>query len=197
MGNYKEIIIAKILENKRYLALGFTLLFLVLYLVKVYNRFIVLDAAVANQLAQVEVQYQRRFDLIPRLLESVKGLMTQEKEVFGEIAEARTRYSGATTADQKISAASSLDSSLSRLLMVVEKYPDLKSSESVQMWMVSFEGTENRISVERKRYNDLAMEFNVAIRKFPSGVIAGLFNFQNKTYFEADKLAAKAPEIKF
>lgn len=162
-----------------------------------YNRLITASEQVDNQWAQVETQYQRRLDLIPNLVESVKGIMNQEREVFGKLADARARYSGASTVNEKAAAASDVESSLARLLVVVENYPELKSAENVQTLMAQLEGTENRISVERKRYNDAVRDFNVLVKRFPASVLAGWFGFTEKTYFEAAAGAAVAPPVKF
>lgn len=168
-----------------------------LYIWSVYNGLVGLDEAVKNQWAQVETQYQRRFDLIPNLVESVKGIMQQEQEVFGMIADARTRYAGAGTVEEKVEAANQVESALARLLVVMENYPELKSAENVQTLMVQLEGTENRISVERKRFNDAVREFNVMIRKFPAQLIAGIFGFVQKSYFESQPGAEQAPKVEF
>ena len=152
--------------------------------------------AVDNQWAQVETQYQRRFDLIPNLVESVKGIFNQEQTVFGKLAEARTRYSGAQTVDQKAVAATDVESALSRLLVVVENYPELKSAENVQTLMAQLEGTENRISVERKRFNDSVRDFNVMIKRFPASVLASMFGFGERAYFNAAVGAEQAPQVK-
>ena len=125
-----------------------------LWLMGQYNSLVGLNERVENQWAQVETSYQRRFDLIPNLVETVKGISEQEQEVFGMIAEARTRYAGAQTTDEQVAATTQLDSALSRLLVVMENYPELRSSESYQTLMVQLEGTENRINVERGRFND-------------------------------------------
>src|SRR3990167_11222473 len=120
-----------------------------------YNSFVTQTNAIEGQWKQVEVQYQRRFDLIPNLVESVKGLQKQEQKVFGDIAEARTRYSGAVSVDQKAAAASQMESALGRLLVIMENYPELKSDMAVARLMDELAGTENRVAVERRRYNEL------------------------------------------
>jgi LemA protein len=135
--------------------------------------------------------------LIPNLVESVKGSMNQEKEIFTALAEARTRYSGAVTSDAKAKAAGEVESALGRLLVVVENYPQLKSSDAVQSLMVQLEGTENRVSVERKSYNDNVLSYNVSIKRFPTSAIAGMFGFGERTYFQVAEQVKKAPEVKF
>jgi len=166
-----------------------------LTLMNFYNRLVAQVQGIENQWAQVETQYQRRFDLIPNLVNSVEGIMEQEQEVFGLLAEARTRYSGAQTTDEKAAAATELESALGRLLVVVENYPELRSSENVTQLMDELSGTENRISVERRRYNDLVRDYNIAIKKFPANLIAGMFGFTERNFFEAVEGAEMAPEV--
>lgn len=160
-----------------------------------YNRLVSSNEAISNQWAQVETQYQRRFDLIPNLVESVKGVMAQEQNIFSELADARTRYSGAGNVDQKAEAATQVEGSLSRLIAVMENYPQLKSSENVQTLMAQLEGTENRISVERKRYNDVVQSFNVTIKRFPTNLIASQLGYSVKNYFEAATGTEQAPKV--
>ncbi len=170
---------------------------LALWLGGSYNSFVRLDQQVAGQWAQVETQYQRRFDLIPNLVESVKGIFEQEKEVFGKLADARARYSGAKTVDEKAAAAGQVEGALGRLLVVMENYPQLRSSESVQTLMAQIEGTENRVAVERGRYNEAVKQFNTRIRTFPSNFAARLFGFGGKAFFEAVAEAEQAPKVQF
>jgi LemA protein len=160
-----------------------------------YNAVIQKDQAITAAWAQVENQYQRRFDLIPNLVESVKGVLTQEQKVFGDLAEARTKYAGAQTVSDKVSAASSLESALGRLLVIMENYPQLKSSENVTNLMVQLEGTENRISVERQRFNEVTQSYNTYIKQFPNNTLAGMFGFAAKPYFEAAAGAETAPKV--
>lgn len=162
-----------------------------------YNNFVGKNEAVDNQWAQVESQYQRRFDLIPNLVNSVKGAMAQEKAVFDSIAEARTRYAGATTVDEKAAAAGQVETSLARLLVVMENYPTLKSIDTVNGLMAELSGTENRISVERKRFNDSVRTLNVSIKKFPSNLIAKLFGFGERGYFESAAGSENVPQVEF
>ncbi len=170
---------------------------IVIYAWSGYNSFVKQNEAIDGQWAQVETQYQRRFDLIPSLVESVKGAMKQEQEVFGKLADARSRYAGAGNAEQKAQAAGEVESALSRLLVVMENYPQLKSVEAVQTFMSQLEGSENRVSVERGRYNDSVKVFNASVKTFPNNVLAGVFGFGARTYFEAEAGSEKAPEVKF
>lgn len=167
------------------------------YFVVVYNSLVTQSGAMDAQWAQVETQYQRRFDLIPNLVSTVKGIFNQEQTVFNDIAQARTRYSGAATPDERAAAATQVESALGRLLVIVENYPELRSAQSVITLMSQLEGTENRISVERSRYNNTVQAYNVRIRSFPTRIPATLFGFSARNYFEADAAAAAAPTVSF
>ncbi len=187
------------MSNSTKISIGLAALVVViaLYGFVAYNRFVSVNEAVDNQWAQVQTQYQRRFDLIPNLVESVKGVMKQEQKVFGDIADARTRYAGASNVDEKAQAASQLEGAVGRLLVIVENYPQLKSSENVQTLMAQLEGTENRVSVERQRFNDAVRSLNIMTKSFPSNVVAKLFGFKERPYFEAAPAAANAPQVQF
>ena len=166
-----------------------------LYIGGTYNSLVKGNEGVDTQWAQVESQYQRRFDLIPNLVESVKGVMEQEQEVFTALADARTRYSGAGTPDEKAVAATGLDSALSRLLVIMENYPQLRSVEVVQGLMAELAGSENRIATERQRYNEAVRDFNVSVKVFPRSFLAGLFGFAPRTMFEAVEGASVVPQV--
>ncbi len=168
-----------------------------IYVWTTYNKMVTSSESVDNMWAQVETQYQRRLDLIPNLVESVKGAMAQEQKVFGDLAEARTRYAGAKTVNEKAEAAMQVESALARLLVVMENYPQLKSVETVQTLMAQLEGTENRISVERKRFNDAARDFNIMVKRIPAKWLAAMFGFSEKVYFEAVAGAENVQEVKF
>jgi LemA protein len=156
-----------------------------------------MDEAVKGSWAQVENQLQRRYDLIPNLVETVKGYAKQEKDVLVEVTNARAKVGGAGTVPDKINANNELSSALSRLLVVVEKYPDLKSNQNFIRLQDELAGTENRIAVERMRYNDAVKAYNVAIRSFPANLLAGMFGFQKATFFEAPATAKATPQVKF
>jgi LemA protein len=162
-----------------------------------YNQFVSLDEGVKSSWAQVENQLQRRFDLIPNLVETVKGYAKQEKDVLVEVTNARAKVGGANTVPDKINANNELSGALSRLLVVVEKYPDLKSNQNFLRLQDELAGTENRIAVERKRYNDTVKVYNVAIRSFPANILAGMFGFNKAAFFEAPAVAKAAPQVKF
>lgn len=181
--------------NKTLVVIGGIVIALGLWLTGTYNGLVAQDQAVDTQWSQVEAQYQRRFDLIPNLVESTKGIFEQEQEVFGTIAEARQGYAGAATQEEKVEAANSLESALSRLLVIVENYPQLQSNETVLSLMDELAGTENRISVERMRYNEVAQTYNVRVKTFPTLFLANFFGFEEKPYFEAVETADTAPAV--
>jgi LemA protein len=160
-----------------------------------YNSLVSANVGVDTQWAQVETQYQRRFDLIPNLVASVQGIFNQEQSIFFALVEARTRYSGATSVNAKAQAATQVETALGRLLAVVENYPQLKSSDTVQTLMTQLEGTENRVSVERKRFNDSVQSYNLLTKRFPSSLIASMFGFSDRAYFEAASGAEVAPKV--
>ncbi|MCX7816832.1 MAG: LemA family protein [Syntrophales bacterium] len=163
----------------------------------VYNNFVALDEAVKSSWAQVENQLQRRYDLIPNLVETVKGYAKHEREVLIEVTNARARVGSARTVEEKIQANNELSSALSRLLVVVERYPDLKANANFIRLQDELAGTENRIAVERRRYNEAVRNYNVAIRSFPANVLAGIFGFEKAAFFEAPAAAKGAPQVKF
>lgn len=162
-----------------------------------YNKLVVMSEQVDVQWAQVDVQYQRRFDLIPNLVEAVKGAMGQEDKIFGDLAAARQNYAGANTVNAKAEAASQVESSFGRLLAIMENYPELRSVEAVQSFMVQLEGTENRISVQRSRFNDMVKSYNVLTKRFPTSFIASMFNYSEKAYFQVAPEVAGAPVVDF
>ena len=166
-----------------------------------YNRFVGQEEAIKTQWAQVENQMQRRNDLIPNLVETVKGVAQQERDVFGQIAESRAKLAGAQSTagptDQKIQASNEMSSALSRLLVVVENYPQLRSNESFNRLMDEIAGTENRLGVERMRYNERVQEYNTSRRQFPSNVTAGIFGFKEYPLFNAPPEAERVPKVDF
>lgn len=161
-----------------------------------YNSLVTKNELADSQWAQVEVQYQRRFDLIPNLVASVRGFMTQEQTIFDNLAQARTRYAGATSVNDKASAASEVETGLARLLVVMENYPVLRSVETVQGLMAQLEGTENRVSVERKRFNDTIRDYNLIAKRFPGSLVASLAGFDERAYFEAAEGTDVVPAVK-
>lgn len=175
--------------------IGIVLLLAVLWGFAKYNTLVKGNIAVDTQWAQVESQYQRRFDLIPNLVNSVKGAMNQEQEVFDSIAQARTQYAGAQTPDAKAAAAGQLEGSLARLLLVMENYPQLNSINAVQSLMAELSGTENRVAVERMRYNEVVASYNANVKTFPGNLVASMFGFGPRTLFEAKEGADVPPTV--
>jgi LemA protein len=167
------------------------------YMAASYNTLVRYNTAIQGQWANVETQYQRRYDLIPNLVNATKGLMTQERVVFQNIAQARQAYAQAKAIPEKVEAASQLDGAIARLLAIVENYPQLKTNEAVLSLMDELAGTENRIAVERKRYNDEVRQYNAKIMTFPSNIVARIFTFQAYPYFTAEKESAKPPKVDF
>jgi LemA protein len=163
-----------------------------------YNRFVGQEEAIKTQWAQVENQLQRRNDLIPNLVETVKGIAQQEKDVFGQIADSRAKLAGARTPEQTIEAANQQSAALARLLVVVENYPQLRSNEQFARLMDELSGTENRIATERMRYNERVQEYNVSRRSFPSNVTGSIFGFQDRyPVFDAPPAAERVPAVNF
>jgi len=162
-----------------------------------YNYFVTINESITSQWSQVENQYQRRFDLIPNIVNTVKGVASQEQKVFGDIAEARTKYSGAVSPDEKAKAASQVESALGRLLVIVENYPVLQSSQAYRDLIVSLEGTENRISVERMKYNEMVKILNASIKRFPNSILASVFGVGERVYFEVPKENQEVPKVDF
>lgn len=162
-----------------------------------YNKFVKMDVAIKAAWSQVENQLQRRYDLIPNLVETVKGYAKQEKDVLVEVTNARAKVGGAGTVPDKIAANNELSGALSRLMVVVERYPDLKSNQNFMKLQDELAGTENRIAVERMRYNDAVKIYNQAIRSFPANFVAGMFGFKEAAFFKVDEVAKAAPKVKF
>ena len=162
-----------------------------------YNTFVSQEESIKTQWAQVENQLQRRSDLIHNYVETVKGYAKQETTVFTAIADARARMAGARNPAETIAANNALESALSRLLVVVENYPELRSSENFIRLQDELAGTENRIATERMRYNEVVRDYNVRIRRFPANLVAGSFNFAAMPLFEAPPGARVAPQVRF
>jgi len=162
-----------------------------------YNKFVGQEEAVKTQWAQVENQLQRRNDLIPNLVESTKGFAQQERDVFQAIADSRAKLAGAQTTEQTIQAANEQSSALSRLLVIVENYPVLKSNETFARLMDELAGTENRISTERMRYNERVQEYNTSRRSFPGNLTAGMFGFKEYPLYDAPEAVKIPPKVDF
>ena len=171
-----------------------------------YNNMVTLDEGVNEKWAQVENVYQRRADLIPNLVSTVKGYAEHEKQTLTEVIEARAKATSVNIDPSNLNQASlmkfqqtqdALSSALSKLMVVFERYPDLKANQNFLELQAQLEGTENRISVERKKFNTSARDYNAYIRKFPKNIYASIFGFEKKAYFKAVEGAEKAPEVKF
>jgi LemA protein len=167
------------------------------YLKGTYNSLVTMDESVKGAWAQVENQLQRRYDLIPNYVETVKGYAKHEKEVFVKVTEARSRVAGAKSIDDKIQANNQLSSALARLLVVVERYPELKANTNFIRLQDELAGTENRIAVERRRFNEMVKAYNIKIRTFPTNIIAGMFGFEKAAFFQVPKERQEAPKVKF
>jgi LemA protein len=162
-----------------------------------YNKFTTQEEAIKAAWGEVQNQLLRRNDLIPNLVETVKGYAAQEKEIFTRIADSRSKLAGAKTPEETIAAANEQSSALARLLVVVENYPNLKSDANFQRLQDELAGTENRIAVARQRYNERIQEFNTTRRRFPSNVTAKVFGFKEYPYFSAPADAQQAPKVNF
>jgi LemA protein len=172
-------------------------IFLVSPVISFYNNAISKREAIRSQFSQIDVVLKRRYDLIPNLIQTVKGVAIQEQEIFVKIAEARTRYGSAITNEEKIKSANEIEGLLSRLLVIVENYPQLRSSESFNKLMDELSGTENRIAVERRRYNEIVREYNMFIKRFPNNILANFFGFKEEPYFEITSIEREAPKVNF
>jgi LemA protein len=168
---------------------------LVLVLWASYNNFVVLNQNIDGQWAQVQTQYQRRIDLIPNLVNSVTGNMHFEASLLQNITALRSQWMSAKTVEDQVNTGNALDSALGRLIVIYENYPELQSPGLVQSLMDQLEGTENRISVERMRYNDAVRAYNTAIQTFPSVMFASAFGFNQRTYFQATPGSEIAPTV--
>ncbi len=177
--------------------LGLALLLGAVY-VSSYNSLVNYDESIKAAWSQVENVMQRRNDLIPNLVSSVKGYAKHEKEIFENVAKARAALAGAKTIDEKVKASSGLDSALSRLIAIAENYPQLKASGNFRALMDELAGSENRIAVERRNYNTIVQAYNTTVRRFPSNIIAGRTGFKAKeVYFKAEEKAKEVPAVKF
>ncbi len=178
-------------------ALAVLILAVVGYVQGTYNDIVRKDETVKASWAQVETVLQRRLDLIPNLVETVRGYQIHEQEVLIQVTEARAKVAGAGAISDQIEANNELSSALSRLLVVVENYPNLKANENFMALQDELAGTENRISQERRRYNESVRDYNVRVRSFPANIIAGIFHFQAAAPFEAAPEASTAPKVDF
>lgn len=168
-----------------------------LWVIASYNGLVSSKTGVESSWAQVETQYQRRFDLVPNLVSTVKGAANFEENTYVAVTQARSQFAAAPSRDDKIAVAQNFESSLSRLLVTVEAYPQLKATQAFQDLMTQLEGTENRIGVARKDYNDAVASFNVKVRMFPGSIFASMFGFAPEKFFESAQGANTAPSVDF
>ncbi len=186
--------------------LALVILSVILWGVKSYNSMVTMGETVTSQWGNVETQYQRRLDLIPNFVNTVKGAANFEQQTLTQVIEARAKATSVKIEPKDLTeqsmaqfqaAQNQVSSALARLMVVVEKYPELKATQNFRDLQVTLEGTENRISTERRKFNDVAQTYNTYIKKFPQNFLAGMFSFTQKPYFKATEGADKAPEVKF
>ena len=179
---------------------------LAMWVISAYNGIVKMDESVSTAWSNVENQYQRRTDLIPNLVNTVKGYAAHEKETFEAVVSARSKATQMTVDPKNLTpeklqeyqkAQGEIGAALGRLLAITENYPELKANENFKELQAQLEGTENRISVERRNFNEVARTYNTSIRTFPKSILAGMFGFDKRPYFEAEEGANKAPEVKF
>ena len=182
------------------------LVVIIMWAISGYNGMVSMDESVQGKWADVETQYQRRADLIPNLVSTVKGYAAHESETLESVVKARSEASSVKVDPENITpeklaeyqkAQSGVSSALGRLMVIVEKYPDLKANQNFLELQSQLEGTENRINVARRDFNEAAKQYNTSIRRFPKNIIAGMFGFEKKAYFEAEKGAEQAPKVEF
>jgi len=195
--------------NKNWIIVGIIVLFVIIIIswsTGIYNGLVTREEGVNSQWSQVENVYQRRADLIPNLVNTVKGYANFEKSTLTAVIEARSKATAVNINPKNLDAASlqkfqsaqdGLSSALGRLMVVVERYPELKANQNFLELQAQLEGTENRITVERQKFNESAQDYNTYIRKFPKNIFSGMFGFQKKAYFEAQQGAEKAPQVQF
>lgn len=184
-------------KNKVLVIIGVVILMAIMWYVSTYNKLIGQRESVENAWAQVENQLKRRADLIPNLINTVKGFAAHEKDVFKHVADARAKLAGAKTLDDKIKAGGGFERALGRLLMIVENYPQLKSNETFMRMMDELAGAENRLSVERKRFNDKVKTYEITIQRIPTNIIANIAGFKPIPYFEVEEKDKELPKVEF
>ncbi len=183
--------------KKVWIIIGIVVAVLLIFGVSSYNGLVNAEANVDNAAADIGVQLTRRADLVPNLVNTVKGYAAHEEEIYTALADARAKLAGSKSAEETIEAGMELDAALSRLLVVVENYPDLKASQNFQALQDELAGTENRIAVARRDYNNAVKTYNVKIRRFPASILAGLFGFESRTMYEAPASDSETPVVDF
>ena len=179
------------------IVIGSIVLIVILFSVSRYNSLVSGSESVDGKWAQVENQLQRRGELIPNLVNTVKGAAAHEKDIIDSVTTARAKLAGAKGPEEAAKANGELSSALSRLMVVVENYPQIKANENFRALQDELAGTENRIATERMRYNDAVKEYNASIKRFPNNMFAGMFGFSGREYFQADEGAKHTPQVKF
>ncbi|GIU69371.1 MAG: LemA family protein [Candidatus Woesearchaeota archaeon] len=192
----KKTLLTLLGEIMLWVIVGIFLLF-VLIIVILYNRFIVLRNRIDNAWAQIDVQLKRRYDLIPNLVETVKGYAKHEKKVFTEVTKARTALMEAKTIPEKAKANNMLSETLKSLFAVAENYPKLEASENFKMLQEELAGTESKIAYARQAYNDAVLSYNNGIQQFPGSIVAGLFNFKSREFFKTEEKEKESIAVKF
>jgi LemA protein len=193
----RESFIKKYKRSENMLFLIIVIVLLVLLTVSYQNKFVKLHERVKNSWSQIDVQLQKRVDLIPNLVETVKGYATHEKETLDAVISARTRYTTASTVDEKMKASGELSGLLSRLMMVSESYPDLKANVNFMDLQKQLKDIEDKIGYARQFYNDTVTSYNQSIKMIPGSIFAGIFKFTEEPLFKADEGAKEAPKVKF
>ncbi|GAA0084378.1 LemA family protein [Clostridium sp. CTA-7] len=183
--------------SKSLITVIIVILVLVLPIIFSYNKLVSLEQLVNTAQSNIDTQLQRRSDLIPNLVSTVKGYASQEKDIFTDIANARSKLSGASNISEQANADTQLSNALSRLLVIVEQYPDLKSNENFKDLSIQLEGTENRIAVARQDYNTAVTNYNTTRRRFPTNIISSIFGFQEKPLYKASDSASEVPSVDF
>ena len=177
------------------IGIGIVLVILVISVVGSYNGLVAKSESVETALSQIDNQLQRRNDLIPNLVETVKRYAAHEEEIFTGVAEARAQLAGAGTVAERAEADAAVNSALSRLLAIAENYPDLKANQNFIQLQDELAGTENRIATARRDYNEVARSYNTSVRRFPTNILAGIFGFERVDYFEATQEARNTPDV--
>jgi LemA protein len=170
---------------------------ILIWLIAAYNRFVVLKNRIDNAWSQIDVQLKRRFDLIPNLIETVKGYAKHEKKVFTDVTAARTAVMNATTLPEKAKANNQLSSTLKSLFAVAENYPKLEANQNFMMLQEELSGTESKIAYARQAYNDSVLSYNNGVQMFPGSIIAGMFNFKQREFFKTDEVEKANVKVKF
>ncbi|MDD2361975.1 MAG: LemA family protein [Oscillospiraceae bacterium] len=178
-------------------AIGGLILIILIWGIASYNGIVTAETTVEEKASTIQVDLQRRADLVPNLVETVKGYATHEEKIFTELADARARLGGAKTIEEQEAANNELSGALSRLMVIVENYPDLKASKNFENLQVQLEGTENRIKISRTDYNKAVKDYNLRLRRFPSSIIAGIFGFEKADMFEGQEGIDTVPQVNF